>query len=167
MLVLGDVFAVVAALAGIFLTAYAVIVASGLLIGDVLDRSATITQESLGKSLVTGILVGLPALTITLVLSNLPAPLLKVIGLVSLFAVFGISLIGAAGIAHMAGRRIQTMDPSMSQFGAFSRATAVLVGATLFPFVGWMLIAPMVLLVGFGSASRAIFGRTRSLPEAV
>lgn len=164
MLVLGDVFAVVASLAGVFLTAYATILGLSLAFPNQVAAVRSHLDGGFLKPFLLGVVLGAPALLAAIILSGSPAPFLKGIGILAFMLILGVALIGMGGLANLLSERIAVFDVQMSRFSSLSRATFLLVGATLFPLVGWLLVAPVCLVIGFGCGIRAFF---RPAPDVV
>ncbi len=162
MLVLGDVFAVVAVLLGITLTTVALLLAQGLLAPQVALRSSERLKESPMARFALGTVVGLPVLFILVILANLPSPLIRTLGVLGMFAWVLFSTAGLTGVVKAMADRMRSMDPNMGEFAAMQRASLLLVGALLVPFVGWILLAPVALLLGFGLSLTPIRSRARS-----
>jgi hypothetical protein len=68
-----------------------------------------------------------------------------------------ISAIGLAALANSLGQRIRKADPS---------SNSKLIGATLLvlsglvPFLGWFIVTPVSLCIGFGSTIQTLFQRS-------
>lgn len=87
----------------------------------------------------------------------------------ALWACLGmLAAIGSAGIVQLLGERITDIGARMSPFSCLTRGAIVYVAAGFLPIVGWLLIAPIALLLSVGSGA-ATLGRRRSqdasLPE--
>ncbi|MBS1707010.1 MAG: hypothetical protein JST40_14185 [Armatimonadetes bacterium] len=162
MVVVGDVFAVVSILVGVFLTGFAAIFGLGLLFGGKVETASMGIETAPFKRLILGIGVGLPMAAIAIALASVPMPLVKLFGITMLMFVLAIALFGMSGLSWLISKRMRHLDPSTTPQQAFSRATMILVGASLFPLVGWFLIAPMAIFAGFGTGLVALF----KAPEA-
>jgi uncharacterized protein (DUF2062 family) len=62
---------------------------------------------------------------------------------------------------------MQPMDPSLSAYKAVGRGAAIVVVASLLPFVGWWVFMPIVLAVSLGSGIAALMARAPSRLESV
>lgn len=162
MLVLGDVFAVVAVLVGLFLTCSAVFVAARLGFPELALRGRDRMQGESMSAFGVGLLAGIPSLLFVLIVSGLPNPAVKALGLMGLVLWLGMALVGASGLVQAMADRIHTLDASVSPFAAYWRATMAVTGAMLFPLVGWLLIAPAIIAVGFGLSVQMLFRRRRN-----
>jgi len=164
MFILGDVFAVVAVLVGLFLTGYALVFALGLLFQNAADEmSAQITDRPFATGL-KGALTGVFSTIFFLVIAQIPLPLTKLMGSLGVMVILMMSMLGWSAIARIMSRRLTDMDPGMGAQVAWSRAVMILMGAALFPFIGWMVVAPALAFVGFGASLSLLKSRK---PEIV
>jgi hypothetical protein len=162
MIVLGDVFAVVAVLVGLFLTSTATILLFGLMSPAAVERAGLRFTESPWKSLMTGLLAGLPLFFLFGVVSSLPFPLLKILGPFGMLLILLGAMFGLSGLASVVAGRWRALDPALTPPQALSRAAMTLVGAAMFPVVGWFVLAPLMLVVGFGLWVRTVGREPRS-----
>lgn len=161
---IGDVFSVVAAICGIFLTSWATVVAMVLLFPNASERARLAIRQP-KRSMLRGfgilITIGLFAVV---TLAN-PAPPVKLVGWMLTLFLLGISYVGTAGIALEAGRRIQAMQPEMPAYPAFVRGAAYVVGSTILPLLGWFAIAPLLFIASLGAGWKAAFVSASRVPE--
>lgn len=150
MIVLGDVFAVVATLVSSFLTAFAMIVGLSLLLPSRSQIASEACAASAGKSFMRGLLVGVPTTFVLIVVSSIPIPGAKLTGFLGFCALLMIALIGASGIAWMMADRLRAWEPKLTRPEAFFRSTMFLVGACMLPAVGWFFFAPIILFISLG-----------------
>lgn len=150
MLVLGDVFAVVAVLVGVFLTTTLTLLTIGVGLREATEEVADRVGTKAGPRMIQGIFIGLPALLVSIMMASSPIGLVKVIGVVALFAWVMLALIGVAGIARFMARKLAADRQETARFSDFAATTAMLTGAFLFPFVGWWILAPFCAVFGFG-----------------
>lgn len=111
----------------------------------------------------TGLGVGLVATALVAILGqvNLAAPaiLLAAVAL-------GWSLFGASALARHAGGRLTSA--SEPPWRGHLRGGVVLALSFLLPFVGWILVFPIALILGAGAATLSLFkGRPAELPAPV
>lgn len=145
---------IVAFLAGVGGTAWAMTVAMGLLFPE----HATRASASLGGAFVRG-LFPLALGFSSLILFNLPIPGAKLLGMALLLAVLALAALGLAGLSRVVGRRIARLSPEMGEYPAFLRGAGFLVAACLFPVLGWFLFAPVAFVVALGAGWAAISRR--------
>lgn len=158
MIVLGDVFAVVATLVSSFLTAVAMIVGLSLLLPDRSQIASEACTASAGKSFMRGLVVGVPATLLLIVVSSIAVPGAKLTGLLGFCALLMMALIGASGIAWMMADRLRAWEPKLTRPEAFFRSTMILVGACMLPVVGWFFFAPIILFISVGTGLTACAG---------
>lgn len=71
-----------------------------------------------------------------------------IIAVVLIFTAFGLS-----GLAQLTGQRLADMrDKPLTPFAENIGGLTTLLLSSLLPFVGWFLIAPVMLLISFGAA---------------
>ena len=77
---------------------------------------------------------------------------------IALCAVAGLAVIlGGTGVVQALGDRLEQLNGSdMRGLRKTALAALLLVGAALFPGVGWFLILPIALLMAAGSAFRSV-----------
>ncbi|MBL8049465.1 MAG: hypothetical protein JNJ45_12370 [Chthonomonas sp.] len=155
MIVLGDVFAVIATLLASFLTSYAMILGLSLLYPSRSRAAANYLATNSAQGFWRGLLMGGGALFGLVVLSQVPVPLAKLASLLGFCLLICVAMVGASGITQNMANRLRTMDPGLSPHAALSKSTMLLVGAGLFPVVGWFLFAPAILFVSLGGGIAA------------
>ena len=161
----GDVFSVVAAIFGIFLTAWASVVAIALLCPGAVDK-ARLAVAAPGRAIFHGLAILLTLGLLGVVLLVNPLPLLKLVGWVVTLALLACASVGLSGISQAAGRRIQDLDPMMPAYPAMVRGAAYVVGATILPVLGWFAFGPLLLLASIGAGWKAVvFVPGRALVE--
>jgi hypothetical protein len=166
MTTIGDVFSIVAAIFGSFLTLWAAVVAAGLLFPGAAEKARRSLEEpkrTIGRGLAVALTLG----TLAIAMSATPAPLVKGLGLILLFWLFALSILGTAGVSAAVGRRIQDLDPGMAAYPATVRGAAFVVGGTLLPFLGWFAFGPVLFLASLGAGWKAVVAPVRrEAPEA-
>jgi hypothetical protein len=145
MLMIGDVFAIVAILIGIFLTSMALVVTSGLLLPEQAQKASRAIAENPRKSVWMGLVLFAAGAIVSVGFLNSPLPLMKVVGGGLALWLLCLMVLGAAGLSHIMARRMQDLDPGLAAYSAFLRSAALLMGGSLLPFVGWMAFAPLML----------------------
>lgn len=152
---IGDVFSVVAGVLGSFLTLWAAVVAAGLLFPGPTARA----RVSLGdpkRAVGRGLLIVATLGVLSIAMSANPFPLVKGLGLILLFWLLAVSILGTAGVASAVGRRIQDLDPGMAEYPATVRGAAFVVGGTLLPILGWLAFGPVLFLASLGAGWPAV-----------
>lgn len=105
-------------------------------------------------------------LTLTLiigfVLLNSPARLLGALVLLGLSTLL---CLGGSGMARLMGERINELSGQQNAFSALVRGGVVFSLALGFPFIGWLLIAPLSIIFQLGAGLLALLPvRTAAVP---
>ncbi len=163
---IGDSLAVVATLAGIGLSTWALVVAMSLIMPGKTKASHLALRDSTWKSLISGTIILLTVGVFSFAMATGPNPPAKLLGTFILLWLLSHSAIGAAGLARLAAERVATMDNGMSQYRALVRGAGFLVVAGFLPFLGWFVFAPLMLIAATGAGFVAVFKREGvSVPE--
>lgn len=91
------------------------------------------------------------------VLVGVPAPLVKLIGTALLLGLGALLSIGGAGIALLMGERISELSGARTSFSALVRGSVVYSLAVGFPFLGWLLFAPLSIVFALGAGVVALW----------
>ncbi len=153
---IGDILAIVAAVVGISISAWALMVTCGLLFPDKAETARTHLLAKPKASIGLGLGITLVFGFLGLAMLGSPVPGLKLLGMIDLIAVLGCGAVGGAGVSFIAGDRIQQMSPTLSDYAVFVRGAGFLVVASAFPIVGWFGLGPVVLCASVGSGVRAV-----------
>ncbi len=105
-----------------------------------------------------GLVAAAPLTLAFLLLLNSPAAPLQLIGWALLLAALTCAALGAAGLARLVGRRLSA-DSSGGATRRLLRGAVALELAALVPFVGWLIIAPLLLLLSLGAILPALHAR--------
>ncbi|HRK20250.1 MAG TPA: hypothetical protein PLX06_00475 [Fimbriimonadaceae bacterium] len=165
MVTIGDVFSVIAAIFAVCLSSWALMLATTLLF----PQKTQVAQNALtGKpwmSFFGGLILLIVGGGFGVALSANPIPGVKLFGAVILLALLSVAVVGAGGLSFLIGQRMQPMDPSLSAYKAVGRGAAIVVTATLLPFVGWWVFTPVVLAMSLGAGVSALLSRQPSVIE--
>jgi hypothetical protein len=153
---IGDVLAVVAALVGICVSAWALMVTCGLLFPAKAESARSVLLAKPKTTIGLGLALTLLPGVLGIVMLGLPLPGVKLLGMAILLAILGCGALGGAGVSFVAGDRIQRMAPDLSDYAVFVRGAGFLVVASVFPIVGWFFFGPLALFAAVGSGARAI-----------
>ena len=154
---IGDVLGVTFALAGVCLTAWALILCMNLLFPGRVRRTHDIVLRQPWKCIGIGLLLTATLGFVFFALSVNPMPLVKLSGTIGLMSLLGLAAQGAAGVAFIVAARIRTMDASLSEFKAFGSGASIIVLACLVPGLGWFLFAPLTLFASLGAGTLSLF----------
>lgn len=163
MVAIGDVFSIVAALVGICVTAWALIMGSALLF----QNQAVSARDAYRRAPWKGFFLGLGISAVlgfaSAVMVQMPVPGVKLLGTLIYLSLMAVAALGASGIALLISDRIATLDPSVSRYGALIRAASILVMAGVFPLLGWFLVGPVLIIASLGYGTLAIAAQARAL----
>ena len=146
MVALGDITSIVAFFLGLGGTGWALTVALGLLFPEQTARASGSMKGAFVRGLLP-LFVGF----LGVVMLSLPLPGVKLLGWLVLLSVLALASLGLAGLSRVAGRRLTALQPDMGEYPAFLRGAGFLVGASLFPLLGWFLFAPAAFVVALGA----------------
>jgi len=167
MFISGDVLMIVAIYLSLSVTGYAAILAAGLFFEPATARARERVAFGVWRTALTGLLIAATIGTLAFVMIAAPPPPLKILGVAVLGALLFVAAIGASGMAKLAAERISESHPEMQAFTARSRAAMLIVGSTMMPFVGWFIVAPLMLAVALGAGWRATVRRVRRAETVV
>lgn len=163
MLTLGDVFAFAAIFAGLAATVWGATILTLLLARAKTEAAAAHIKARPFWSGLLGFAAALAAALVGIIFLNLPEPTLKLLGAIMLMVQALTGVLGAASVASLAAERIRSADPTMSLYGALTRASLLVVALASIPFIGWFLVTPILLSYGAG----ALFAKKSAPPVAV
>lgn len=162
MLTLGDVLATIATIVFFGLASLCAMPLSIVIFPTKTEAVAKRLEEHPWKSGVWGIFAGTPLIVLGIILFQIPIPLVRAMGLLLFLAIFLIAIAGMGGFALLVGQRLASsrnpvseanLRPTLSQI--FLAAT-LLVGAAMFPIVGWFLLVPLLFLCSLGAGISTI-----------
>lgn len=151
MYMIGDVFAVVSALATLVVAAWALLMVLPTLFPARVERAHEVVKQTPWRAFGAGLAVFVVGGFVGLALMNAPQPIIKLLGFALIAFVLGTGAIGSAGIAAFGAGRIRQMDPQVSEFHARSRSSLMLVVAGVLPILGWFVVAPAMAVFGCGA----------------
>lgn len=165
MIVLGDVFAVIATLVGLFLTGYAMISGLSLLFAARARQAADELICAPRAIALRGFLIGVPSIFLFLVMLGLPNPITKLVGWMGIVLLLTVSMFGASGVAWIMAEKLRLLDANQTPHSAMSRSIMLLLGAALFPVVGWFLFAPVMIFTGLGAGLKVWTSRRQTIAQ--
>ena len=167
MFVSGDVLMTVAIYLSLAATGYAAILAAGLFFEPATARARERVAFGVWRTALIGLLIAATLGTISFAMMAAPPPALKILGMAFMGALLFIAAIGASGLAKLGAERICEAHPNMPHFTARSRSAMLIVGASMMPIIGWLIVAPLVLAVSLGAGWRAVVRRAARAEAAV
>ena len=165
MTTIGDSFSIVAILMGIGFTTWALILAASLLFNGRANMAKERYEKRPWVGFGLGVLMVLTVGLISLVLAQLPNPLLKLMGTTGLMLLLAISSLGSAGLCQLVALRIRNLEPTLSPYAALTRAAMLVVVAGFFPVLGWFFVGPILFITSLGIGVQALVARTRPVVE--
>jgi hypothetical protein len=156
---MGDVFAIFGGLLAIGIALPGLLLAWSLILPATVERARGRLEGAPWRCFwigLAGLLVsGLPLV----VLFNVPAGPLQLIGWIGLFALLALASIGAAGLAALMGQRLRSVGLHASAPGALLRGAIALELAAVFPLIGWFVVIPIATICVLGAALLAMIRR--------
>lgn len=150
-MIMADVFKILFLILGALICS----VSYWLLFSALFARAVLRSQEALAARpvsvLLTGALAGLPLLLLGVALAANGAGPIKLVGIALLILLTTAALFGSTGLVRMVGLGLGTPQPSQHNGATVLRGGAVVSIACVLPMVGWFLLLPAVLLLGFGA----------------
>jgi len=160
---MADVYAVFGTLLALGIAFPGLLTGSWLLFPDIVGRARVRAAGTPWRSFFLGVAAVLLTTIPVMILNAMPIGVAKLAAVLIVFGAFGVATLGAAAVAAEMGDRLRAQGPSsLSSSGAFVRGAVALELAAVFPIVGWFLVIPGVLLLGFGAG---LFGLVRWLPR--
>ena len=160
---MADVYAVFGTLLALGIAFPGLLTGSWLLFPGMVGRARLRAAGTPWRSFFLGVGAVLLTAIPVMILNAIPIGIAKLAAVLIVFAAFGVATLGAASIAAEMGDRLRAQSPSsVSPAGAFVRGAVALELAAVFPIVGWFLVIPGVLLMGFGAG---VFSLLRWLPR--
>ncbi|MCU0316806.1 MAG: hypothetical protein MUC92_09455 [Fimbriimonadaceae bacterium] len=150
MTTIGDNLLFFGSLSLISLTLWGTLLLFNILFPAKVSTSAHLVESSPARSILFGFLYSLPVLIITLILVNAPSPVIKLLAGLLFVAFVLCACVGMAGLARMIGLRVQSLHPKCSALSANGWGASLLVLFCGLPFLGWLILAPVALCLGFG-----------------
>ena len=114
------------------------------------------------SSFMLGAVLGIPGIIFGVVCLNSGNPLGQLIGFSSIFLLFSLAVLGAAGLASLIGHRLNSPMDQHQPWKRVYRGGIVLAITFIFPLIGWFLVLPVTLLSGLGAALFSLKGRKKT-----
>jgi hypothetical protein len=154
---MADMYAIFGSLILIGLSYPALLTIWWLLFPERVENARLKISETPKKSFWIGVLASVLSAIPALILFNLPSQLTQVLGWFWLVLVLGAASLGAAGLVAEIGMRLNwKSDGQFQSPGAFIRGAGMLVLASAFPIIGWLLVIPFGTLIALGGAAQVI-----------
>lgn len=158
-MLIGDVLAVIAVLAGMAFSAWAVLLGSAMLFQAKAEISRSLIQFAPFRTFFLGFVLLFVIGFISIALINVPLVLVKFFGWSGILLALSLASLGASGLVLLLGERLKEFDSNLTRFAALSRAGIFIVAAGLVPLLGLFIVLPCVLSIGIGCAVQSLFMR--------
>ncbi|MBK8222916.1 MAG: hypothetical protein IPK73_18020 [Candidatus Obscuribacter sp.] len=167
-MMLADTMAVFFVVVGLILTLPALWLTLLGLWPGVVEASCQASSRKLWKSF----LVGLPFLVLTVILvgvfSKLPEGIGGMLALAAIAFALLFANIGLSGLVTLVGRRLPSPRDQVRPWLPTLRGGLLMVLSFILPLLGWFLLLPAALVIGYGSFVRGLLAlRRQSPPDAV
>lgn len=155
---MSTVFSIIAVILGFALSMTATALLASALFPHWVARSRNCVQTRPKRTFLTGLILGGSCILVAAAFSQGGGPL-GFFGAVFAAATLGVTLCGSAGVAQAIGAGLPSPADAERPWQAVIRGWTVLFLASLLPILGWFLILPAALLMGFGAAALGLFPR--------
>ncbi len=163
MLVLGDVFAVLAIMALAFFSAVSLNVIGALLLPERASIAAQRIQARPGRTMASGFGLLLLSVIVIVAMISVQQPVLTILAAVLGAGLLAASALGRSGLAVLIADRIDDDHPS--RFRAILRGACLTEGVSMMPFIGWFILMPFMVMLGLGAMTGRARGRAlRAIP---
>jgi hypothetical protein len=166
MTTIGDVLAIVAVLAGICLSAWALILAVALVFPRKADQARSTLVHHPWASFFIGLILWATVGLFGFILTAQAFPPAKLLGWTIVMPLLSVASVGSAGLAGLAAQRLRHLAPDQTAYVNLSRSAAFIVLAGLVPLLGWFLIVPFLIFASTGAGVAALVTREDVSMEA-
>ena len=153
---MADVFAIFGTLLAVGIALPGLLLTWRLLLPQLVDRAQQRLEQTPWQCFFGGAGFLIIYLIPTLIFFNLPWGGFRAIGGIATLILAAIASIGAAGLAKLMGRRINTLGFEASAVGATVRGAVVMELAAAFPLIGWFIFIPPTFIITLGAALFAL-----------
>ena len=154
-MLISTIFMWVAIAAGFIIALPSLWLCSHALWPEAAERRAQIASTGQGRSFLLGLIPFFIAALLTARLGKL-----GLAGVIPLGALLLWGFVSADGLATTIGRRVWPYLANDRPWKQTMRGGMVLVGTALLPLVGWVLVLPLLLIIGWGTSLRARTSKT-------
>lgn len=161
---LGDVFAFFGGLLAIGIAFPGLLLTWSLVLPGTVARAQLRLQHTPGRCFWLGGLWLAASIVPILILLNIKAGPVQFAGWLGIFTLLTLASLGSAGLAAAMGERLRNAGLAASPYGALLRGAVALEMATVFPFIGWFVVIPLVFVCALGAAGFALL---HWMPRAV
>ncbi len=130
-----------------------------------IERTSTVARTRPVASFSIGLFAMFAGVLAVAVLLNAAAGPARLFGVIGLALAVGFVLAGLAGVARQIGLSLTPEGSTPS--AVVARGSVVLLFAAALPIVGWVLVAPLALIVGTGAACMSLRRAPKPAPIPV
>lgn len=156
---MADVYAVFGTMLSLGIVFPGMLLALRILFPELVQRAETRIGQTPARSFGMGLVGLLIAAVPIAILIALPVGLTKVLGVLMILGSLAVASLGAAGVACVMGSRIRDWTGNeRGTMRAFLFGALALEMAAAFPFIGWFLFIPIIIVMSLGAALFALLG---------
>jgi hypothetical protein len=155
--IMADVFTFVFLILGFWLALPALCLSLRAAFPNAVTKSQRHIAQRPGRSLVAGIVVGIPSFVVSVAATAALPGGGKLIGLLLVAGLFLYSFVGIAGLVTHLGQRLGSPADDAQPWLQTLRGAVCLVMPATIPVLGWFLIVPLVFLLGVGTTTISFF----------
>lgn len=166
MTTIGDVLLVLCSLGLFAFCGWAATLCASLLFRSQTEIAKQTIEKEPTRNLVLGLITGTLFIAASVVLLNLPAPIFKFLGVALIMAQIMIGVLGCAGLSKLVAERLHPLAPNHSELAALGRGSALVIAVVTMPFIGWMLMLPILHAICLSAGLKSL-RKPKQSPVAV
>lgn len=155
-MIMADVFKILFLILGMLICTVSYWLMFSALFAPAVGRAQQALATRPMRVLLMGALVGIPLVLLGLAMAANGAGPIKLLGVTLLILLTTAALFGSTGLVRMVGLGLGNPQTARSNGGVVLRGGSVVAIACVFPLVGWFLLLPVVLIVGFGAMLQGV-----------
>ncbi len=163
MTTIGDVLTVLGTLISIGFCSWAALLLTAHLWPRATQRASEQVVQQTGRRLVSGLVVGVVGILLSVLLFNAPSPLFKLLGAGLLAFQFGVGLFGGAAVVRYLAEQMVPQGDGQGTVRSLSSGSIFLTATAMFPILGWLIFAPLLHAFCLGLGMKAL-SRKRFAP---
>lgn len=150
-MIMADVFKILFLVLGALICTVSYWLMFSALFAPTVARAQQVLAARPWRTFFSGALTGAPLILLGIVMASNGAGPVKLLGVTLLMALVTAALFGSTGLVWMVGRGLGNPQIPAHNGALVFRGGSVVSIACVFPLVGWFLVLPAVLIVGFGA----------------
>jgi len=156
---MADVFKILFLILGMLICTVSYWLLFASLFPKAVGRTQTLVVARPYRVFMTGAFLGVPLSFIGFAMAAQGAGPLKLLGIFILMSIALAALFGSTGLVRQVGLGLYSGPARPGNGGLTLRGGAVVSIACVFPLVGWFVVIPVVLIMGFGAALQLRWSR--------